>query len=87
LKEQIVAAANQHCGDDQANKISPDLLRIMKGDNTILDNDDDELSKSLRNNEIVNVVLKISDDEYEPVELETSTLDDGGEDPSPSTTK
>jgi hypothetical protein len=85
LKEQIVDAANQHCGDDQANKISPDLLRIMKGDNTILDNDD-ELSKSLRNNDIVNVVLKISDDEYEPVELETSTLDDGGEDPSPSTT-
>jgi hypothetical protein len=77
LKEKIVDAANQHCGDDPANKISSELLRIMKGDNTILDNDDEEIAKSIQNNDVVNVVLKISDDEYEPVELETSTMDDG----------
>lgn len=71
LKDKIVDAANQHCGNDPANKISSDLLRIMKPDHTILE-DSDELSTKLKNNDIVHVVLKISDSEYELVELESS---------------
>ena len=94
VKERVVAAANQHCGNDEGNQISADLLRLLTTTSTghngshlpqVLD-DDDTLAgcESLKRdgNDILHVVLKVADDEWESVDVMSTDVDDVA--PAPS---
>jgi len=79
IKEKVATAANQHCGDDEANQISPDLLRLLTVNNTILEDTDTVGScESLKRdgNDTLHVVVKVADDEYESVDVMSTDLED-----------
>jgi len=80
VKQKVVAAANQHCGDDAANEISADLLRLLTVTNTVLDNDNETLGEceSLKKdgNDVLHVVVKIADDEWEGVDVVSTDMED-----------
>lgn len=62
-----MTAANQHCGDDDANKISANLLRICKDtDGSSMLEDTDSVADLP---EVLYVVLQVSDNEWEPVDV------------------
>lgn len=79
LKERVATAANQHCGDDEANQISPDLLRLLTVNNDVLEDKEtvggcETLKRD--GNDVLHVVLKVSDDEYESVDVMSTDLED-----------
>ena len=78
LKEKVASAANQHCGDDEANKISAELLRFIKAnDHTVVE--DDTLLRDCgfkKDDGLFNVILKIADDEWESVEIVSTELEE-----------
>lgn len=79
-----MAAANQHCGEDDGNKISAEFLRLLKTDsNTTILNDADSLNDCELvttgdgdNDVVLHVVVQIADDEWESVDVVSTNLED-----------
>ena len=87
VKERVVAAANQHCGPDEANRISADLLRLLTTttNTTVLDDTDTLGGCGLLKrdgNDVLHVVLKVADDEWESVDVMSTDLEDVAAAPS-----
>ena len=76
VKQKIVEAANQHSGEDAANKISTELIRILK-DETVLDDSQSMQEAEINENSNLFVVLKIADDEWEAVDVQSTEMDEG----------
>lgn len=74
LKEKVVVAANQHCGGDEANKISASLLQICQSTEGFSSKLDDSTGVADLP-DVLYVVLKVSDDEWEPVDVESTDLE------------
>lgn len=72
----MAAAANQHCGDDKANEISADLLRLIKQDGTILKDEDALHDCELKADDaVLHVVVQIADNEWEEVDVVSTELE------------
>ena len=82
VKERVAAAANQHCGPDEGNRISADLLRLLTNatHRPVVLEDDNTLSGCVAlkrdGNDVLHVVLKVADDEWESVDIMSTDLED-----------
>lgn len=78
VKKKVAAAANQHCGNDKANEISADLLRLLKPDGSVLKEEDALQDCELNADDaVLHVVVQIADDEWEDVDVVSTELETG----------